>query len=376
MVRAKLFCLTFLLLGGYVSAQVDCNTVDIYNLPGKWNWRSAGSASQWTYCEPIRKELQRILPVAMDGLEVTNSIAFSSSPAIVNTPSAPKNYECYLMVKKFECLKTYQRTQPEGETGCWVYFLVNGIGLASHSALHFPYHVNEGPIFIGNFYTEKDALGNRLLYAQEYNRAPELRGYYFSKKDRLPVRTLSWKELLQSYETYSVRELRLRISSLKDGLVRNEKELATTSFADTKTYLENLIRDRKKELQEKETALQEMASWSKEMMNHPRAGDVARVGIQRLDKTEITRLISLLDTKGLYPVWINDISFFDERAPKDAPQCMVLTLRRQDNELPKKKFIDLLEKQFNMDVVCRMVGEEPKKPGGINNLQTTRFTGR
>jgi hypothetical protein len=90
-------------------AQVDCNTTDVFKVPGKWIWDEKGGGDfpitdvQWQTCEPIRRELQRIMPVAIDGLYATNSIAFGRNLAVVNTKSSPYNYVCYLMLKKYAC---------------------------------------------------------------------------------------------------------------------------------------------------------------------------------------------------------------------------------------------------------------------------------
>lgn len=240
---------TIVIIQDTVTAQIDCNRLDINKTTGKWVWQKDGYGKQWQLCEPIRKEMQRIMPVALDGLHVTNSIAFGDMPAVPNTPAAPKYYECYLMLKKYECLKGYNILQPEGETGCWVYFVVNSIfqgGASFQDGLHFGYYQNEGGLYVGDFYTEKDAAGNRILYASNFGRPGQKRGYYFSAKDRLPLRKISWKELILSYKVFTEKEMNSKLNYTKEGLAKNEKELNTTKYEDTKKYLTNLIEDRKK----------------------------------------------------------------------------------------------------------------------------------
>ena len=39
-------------------------------------WQKGGFGNQWQINEPIRKEIQRIMPEALEGLHATNSIAF------------------------------------------------------------------------------------------------------------------------------------------------------------------------------------------------------------------------------------------------------------------------------------------------------------
>ena len=77
------FLVAFVLqYGGY--AQTNCKDIDLIKVPGKWVWDKSGGGgnpatnSQWAICEPIRKELQRILPKQVDGIIATNSIDFGS----------------------------------------------------------------------------------------------------------------------------------------------------------------------------------------------------------------------------------------------------------------------------------------------------------
>lgn len=59
----------------HAQVKADCNTLDVNQVPGKWVWESKAPsfqdpipASQWKFSEPIRKEMQRIMPVALEGL--------------------------------------------------------------------------------------------------------------------------------------------------------------------------------------------------------------------------------------------------------------------------------------------------------------------
>lgn len=86
--------------------KADCNTLDVNKVPGKWVWQNIAPsiqdpipASQWKFSDPIRKEMQRIMPVALDGLHATNSIAFPKGKAFWYSTTSPAAYECYLMLK-------------------------------------------------------------------------------------------------------------------------------------------------------------------------------------------------------------------------------------------------------------------------------------
>ena len=63
---------------------------------------------------------------------------------------------------------------------------------------------------------------------------------------------MSWKELVMSYNTFTEKELTGKLTYLREGLAKNEKELITTKYEDTKKYLANLIEDRKKEIKKLE----------------------------------------------------------------------------------------------------------------------------
>lgn len=372
------FKITLVLLTVFIycksSAQINCNTLDINKVPGKWVWQKGGHGTQWQFGEPIRKEMQRIMPVALDGLHATNSIAFGDLPAIPNTNTAPKYYEYYLMLKKYECLKGYNIVQPEGETGCWVYFVVNSIfqgGASFQDGLNFGYYANEGGMYPGDFYTQKDASGNRILYVSTFARTNQKRGYYFSSKERLPIRKVSWKELVMSYFTFTNKEMTGKLTYLREGLIKNEKEITTTKYEDTKKYLNNLINDRKKEIIKLEDEKNILQNWYNSIISHKKINELAYVNKSYLQKDGISELLNSNTIEGKYPVWIEDIDFFDLKKPKDQPQSIYFSLRRQDDDLPKKNFMDLMFSQFNMDVLCKMVGEVPKRPNGINNINVS-----
>lgn len=371
--RQILLCILFysLLNNNAVYSQINCATLDLNKVPGKWVWQKSGYGSQWLLCEPIRNEMKRIMPIALEGLHATNFIAFGDVPTIPNTSTAPKNYEYSFMLKKFECLKEYNILQPEGATGCWVYFVMNSIfqgGASFQDGLHFGYYQNEGGLYVGDFYTEKDADGNKILYVSTFSRPNQKRGYYFSAKDRLPLRKISWKELILSYQTFTEKEVISKLTYTKEGLAKNEKELTTTKYEDTKKYLTNLIADRKKEIKKMGDEIITLQNWYKNILQHKKINETAQVTNTRLEKAGIESLLNSNTTENTYPVWIEDISFFDLSKPKDQPQCIYFSFRRDDDALPKKNFVDLLTSSFNLDVLAKMAGEITKKPGGINSI--------
>lgn len=365
-----------ILLSAAGKAQVNCSTLDINKVPGKWVWDKRGggdyapSNSQWQICSPIKNEVQRIMPVALDGLHATISIAFSNSTAVPNTNNAPKSYDCYLKLKKYECLKGYNILQPEGETDCWVYFLVNRISDLP-AGVGFGYYETEQDLIAGDFYTTKDAAGNRILYISSFDSPDRKMGYYFSAQDRLPLRKITWKELVRSYNRYSEKKLNSQLVYLKEGLAKNEKELVTTQYADTKEYLQKLITDRKKELKTLEEEKLVLQNWFTRILQEKKINENAKIGRGTLTAKGIEQLMNGNNGQETFPVWIEDIHFFDLTKPKEQPQFIYCWLRRQDEILPKRNFMTLFYNQFNMDVLCRMVGEPAKIPNGINSINSS-----
>lgn len=360
-------------------AQVNCSTLNLNNTAGKLVWAKSGNNNQWQYCDPIRREIQRIMPQPLPGLYATNSIAFGNGPAVPNTPAAPRYYECYLMLKKYECLKTQNKIQPEGETGCWVYFVINSVlpeGAQLLSRLHFGYYKNEGGLYVGDFSTRKDGNGNTVLYVSDFNKTDDKVGLFYSAKDRLPVRCISWKELLLSYKTVTDKEISSSIRSKKEGLAKNQQEVQTTKFADTKEYLTRLIEDRKKEIAALEAEQKALNNWYEQQGQHKKINDTARVMITRLNRSEIERLMNLDKKEGTLPVWIEDISYYDPLKPKDQPQSILMWYRRQDNELPKKLFMDQFLQQFNLNVLARIVGADTVKKSGNNSVLASLGTAK
>lgn len=367
----SLLLLSAIFLQSPLHAQVNCSTLDLNTTAGKWVWAKSGNNNQWQYCDPIRREIQRIMPQPLPGIYATNSIAFGNGPSVPNTPAAPRYYECYLMLKKYECLKAQNKIQPEGETGCWVYFVMNSVlpeGAQLLSRLHFGYYKNEGGLYIGDFSTRKDGNGNTVLYISDFNKTDDKVGLYYSTKDRLPVRCISWKELLLSYKSVTDKEISSSIRSKKEGLAKNQQDVQTTRFADTKEYLTRLIEDRKKEIAALEAEQKALSSWYEQQVQHKKINDTARVMMTRLDRKEIDRLMNLNKKEGTFPVWIEDISYYDLTKQKDQPQSILMWYRRQDNELPKKLFMDQFLQQFNLNVLARIVGADTGKKSGTNTI--------
>lgn len=357
-----------------IHAQTNCSTLDIYKVKGQWIWNKGGYGNQWTQGEPLRKELQRIMPQAIDGLHATNSIAFGSQSAFYNIKS-PATYEHYLMLRKYECLRGYNKIQPEGETGCWVYMVANSI---EGEAFQLPgkvgrltYYQNEQPLWVTNIDIETDAAGNRIIYTQHRPEERLPHCWYFSSRPGLPLRKITRRELYLSYKDYHEKRLNQEIAKFQKLISDDEKKYNNLSPAEKKeqAYWPDIIKKNKEHLARYSGDKEKLLNWFNTSMKRTDLEQAAMV--KEINPFYVNP--ELLEPAGAeaYPVWTFNTSFFDNSKPKDQPQCIALHIRRQDSELPKKNFMDLFYSQFNLDVLCRMTGEAPKKPNGINTLDAS-----
>lgn len=361
-------------------AKTDCNTLDVNKIPGRWVWASAAPsfqddipANQWKFCEPIRKEMQRIMPAAVDGLHATNSIAFPKGKAFWYAANSPAAYENYLMLKKYECLKGYNELKPEAVTGCWVYFSVNQI-----EGEKFPLPeqgteltFNQSRIRVTNIEVQTDAAGNKILYSNYRAEETLKHCYFFSAKKELPWRKLTNKELFTAYKAYHEKRLTEQIvrhekivtdyEKTYNSLTAAEKQKGdyrTQQFETGTAYLKNLKLEKEK-----------IKLWYNAALMQATINQLAYV--KKINSYNfIPEELAATEGNG-YNVWVDNLDFFDKTKPKDQPLCIALHIRRQDGDLPKKNFMDFFYSQFNLDVLAKLVGEPVKKVNGINNLNAS-----
>lgn len=364
----------------HAQVKADCNTLDVNQVPGKWVWESKAPsfqdpipASQWKFSEPIRKEMQRIMPVALEGLYATNSIAFPKGKAFWYSPASPATYENYLMLKKYECLKGYNELKPEAATGCWVYFSVNQMGGEKFPLPEQGTGVifNESRIRVTNIEVQTDAAGNKIIYSN-YRPDEILRHcYFFSGRKDLPWRKMTNKELFTSYKIHHEKRAKQEVLRFEKLVVDDEKKYNGLSATEKKkqNYWPDIIRKNKEYLQGYKNELQKILEWFTAAMMQPKLNEVAYVNSVNESHFYPERLTATPENG--YNAWVDNLDFFDKTKPKDEPQCIAFFVRRDDDDLPKKNFMDLFHSQFNMDVLAKMVGEPAKKPNGINNLNAS-----
>ncbi|HOZ68113.1 MAG TPA: hypothetical protein PLU11_05575 [Chitinophagaceae bacterium] len=353
-------------------AQVNCATLEINKVPGKWVWQRAGYGAQWQYGDPLRKEMQRIMPVALDGLHATSSIAFGDQATFWYTKS-PAAYEYYLMLKKYECLKGYNTLQQEGETSCWVHFSVNQL-----DGEKFPMPeqgtgviFNESRIRVTNIEVQTDAAGNKVIYSNYRPDETIKHCYFFSSRKNLPWRKLNNKELFTAYKAHHETRVIKEIARFEKLVSDDEKKFNSLSSAkkQQQTYWPEIIRKNKEILQRYKDEHKKIITWYTAALKQPDLQSTAYV-ISINESHFYPDKLTASPGHGYY-AWVDNLDFFDKTKPKDEPQCIALYPRKQDTDIPKKNFMELFYSQFNLDVLGRMVGEPAKKPGGINSLNAS-----
>ncbi|HQX73093.1 MAG TPA: hypothetical protein PK298_09320 [Chitinophagaceae bacterium] len=360
--------------------KADCNTLDVNKVPGKWVWQNIAPsiqdpipASQWKFSDPIRKEMQRIMPLSLDGLHATNSIAFPKGKAFWYSTTSPAAYECYLMLKKFECLKGYNELKPEAVTGCWAYFSMNQI-----EGEKFPLPeqgtgitFNQSKIRVTNIEVQTDATGNKIIYSQYRPDEIIKHCYFFSGRKDLPWRKMSNSELFTAYKTHHEKRVKQEVLRFEKLVADDQKKYNGLSAAEkqNQNYWPEIIRKNKEILQKHKDELEKISNWYNVAMQQSTINAVAYVTSVNESHFYPERLMATPENG--YNAWVDNLDFFDKTKPKDEPQCIAFFVRRDDDDLPKKNFMDLFHSQFNMDVLAKMVGEPAKKPNGINNLNAS-----
>lgn len=370
-------CLLVWCQKGYT--QASCKDFDLLNVPGKWNWKLSGSSNPvspqlWTICDPINKEFQRIMPKAPDGAIAYSFMIDGGPGTFYNLKRGARYYRNYFMVKDYECnLKPNPVAQPEGTTGCWVYFDVNnhnsygkqlpgGIELMIDN-FRYLYHTE--------IWTELDANGNRLLYSRSDGRTIVNEGYLFSASKRLPYRKITRKELYESYKNFHEKRLEKEIERYEKAAKKDQAEYdrLPNDQKQQQSYRLKSVEEAKKSMAFFVAQKEKMNKWYAVAIKEPGLTEFAnpeQIAVGQFDPEK------LKSAPGLgRPVWVDDISFYDTTKPATQPQLIFLHYRRQDEDLPKKNFMDKFFAGFNLDLLYKMVGDTLKKPGKFNVISSS-----
>jgi hypothetical protein len=332
-----------------VAAQVS-KAVDLNKVPPVWVWKKSKVENQGNIWEPYRKELQRIFQPLPDGIHSSYLFFYGDRPAMPGTSA--RWYTVTLMLKKFEYSPQTKLIKQEGETGCWIYCQVNTI--TNDGGVVLPGLVDglrmkntENQVFVCNLRTELDAAGNKVLYASSRGVDNQLIGHYFSYNQQLPIRQVTKKELFDMYQVYMEK-------TLEDAIDRHKK---------SKSGLEYIPGLQKQ--------IDELNRWHSEQM---RRKDLSTPAVVENIFANIDPQV--LDVKDGFHVWTDDARFFDSTKHRDEPQFVILRIRRQDADLPKKQFVDRYSDALNLDIIARLTGDQLKRPGGINSITNSLETSK
>lgn len=379
--KAILSCSLFLLVmqqNGY--AQTNCKDMDLDKVPGKWKWKYQGvnrsvSAQLWSICDPISKEFQRIMPQAPDGVIAHSLMTGGDAGTFYNAANGPRYYMNYFMMKDYDCvMKPGPVAQPEGATGCWIYFDVNnhkgyGVKLPGQSDVLYDRHRY---LFLADAWIETDANGNNLLYTSSSIQGTNIKeGYFFSSKKQIPYHKISRRELYNCYKNFHEKRLYEKIAEFEKRLSKEQNEYNALSAAEKNQQSFRLlaIDGAKKTLGEYKAEKEKLDSWYPKAMKQTNLDSTAYAA-QIASWHFEPEPLDAAPGKG-FAVWIDDIDYYDKNKTAYQPQYIFLHYRRQDENLPKKNFMDKFCSEFNLDVLYKMLGLPLKKPGGVNTIASS-----
>lgn len=357
-------------------AQTNCKDIDLNKVPGKWNWGYQGinrpvEKQIWNICSPVSKEFQRIMPTAPDGIIAYALMTGGDAGTFYNLPKGPLYYQHYFMVKDYECIMyPNAKVQPEGETGCWIYVDVNnhkeyGMHLPGGSDVMLDEHRR---LYLTSAWLEKDANGNNLLYTSEEKDKVQKRGFVFTEKDRIPYRKITRKELFTSYRLFHEKRLNREIARFEEIVVKNDQQYNSLTATQKKeqNYWPEIIKRDKAVLQNFKNEKEKMEQWYAGIIQQHNLNDTAYAKQIASWAFEPEKLDA--PPGDGHPVWTDDIDFYDRSKPASQPQYIFVWYRHQDNDLPKKNFMEQFTSKFNLDVFWKMIGAAPRKPGSTNTV--------
>jgi hypothetical protein len=361
-------------------AQTNCKDIDLNKVPGKWVWKydqksngvnNPAPAQLWNICEPITKELQRTIPQPPDGAIAHTIMTEGGTGTFFQHPKGPRYYQYYLMIKDYECIMNPgPKVQSEGETGCWIYMDVNnhkeyGMHLPGGSDVMLDEHRR---LYLTSAWLQSDANGNLLLYTSEEKDKVMKRGFVFTEKGRIPYRKITRKELFSCYKSFHEKRLNNEIVRFEAIVIKNDQQYNGLTAAQKKeqNYWPGIIERDKKVLQGFKNDKEKVERWHASVMQQPHLNDTAYAQQIATWAFEPNKLDARPGEGN--PVWVDDIDFYDRNKPINQPQYIFVWYRHQDGDLPKKNFMEKFTSTFNLDILWKMIGAAPRKPGGVNNI--------
>jgi hypothetical protein len=371
-----------------VRAQTYCDETgneQARNVMLPWRLRpETQTSARATYMQPIIQEMQRLYPKPPKGLELTYGI-FNAAGNNSHFAAGIDYYHSFFMIKDIRCEKINgkYRLQPEGETGCWIYFKANHFksvldNYASSTKLYLP--GTRLPVYVaGDIRIEENENSLKGIYVFNSNDEQQFAGWYFSSQKKMPFRRLSKYELAQVYRYYWTNKYDADIKRLEDVLQSSQKTIASVS-AEKGTMTEQEKQDFFKSIRESDQRTKEYIEEYKRnredclrkteaMMKAPDAQQDAFIKNLN-DMIYEPAGLEARGGKGSY-VYIEDEKFFTPQVPKSKPQYIIGFIRRQDDTEAKTLFIKKVEEVFDWNVVRKIVGmpqlQQPVTIAGAGN---------
>ncbi|MBL7727526.1 MAG: hypothetical protein JNM68_07575, partial [Dinghuibacter sp.] len=218
---------------------------------------------------------------------------------------------------------------------------------------------------------EKDANGNNILYTSTEKDRVFKQGFVFTEKGRIPYRKITRKELFRCYKEHHEKRVNKEIARFEEIVVKNDRQYNGLSAAEKKVqnYWPGIIERDKKVLQDFKNERETIERWYNGVLQQRNLNDTAYAKQIAHWAFEPEKLDAPPGEGN--PVWTDDPDYYDRNLPANQPQYIFLWYRHQDEILPKKNFMELFTGKFNLDVLWKLIGAAPRKPGGINTIHSS-----
>lgn len=348
--------------------QLNCEEAAATQLP--WRQRPETlSGNPATAMKPVFGEISRVFGPPPKGLELTYGIA-----GLTYVPAADQDpiriYESFVMIKDIVCERMGDGTRairPEGATGAWIYFRVNDFGgplgnFTSATAMklgpwELPLHM------AGDLRLVEDPTGMNAIYAFNERNEQTLVGWYFSAIKSPPFRKVSWAELADVYRAYWNAKFDATIKRFEDSLASSQRSLQrvnadkSVSPKDREEFVRSLEAGDAKTriaIANARSSREDMLRRTDAMKRRPDASSPAYVRNLN-DLVYEPESLSAAPGSGRY-VFVENRDIFDRSLPAWKPQTILVQFRRTDVSPAKTGFNERFEKEFDFNVVRRLLG--------------------
>lgn len=316
-----------------------------------------------TAFKPVLTEMQRIFPQPPKGLYMRNTIA-SLMNYEAASPSEVHSYKGYFAIRNLYCNRPngVNNIHPAEDPESFVHFMINT----------FPQGFSDEfqNLRTGNLRIAENPNGMKGIYNFNERDEQTLIGWYFSENKGLPFRRLSKAELAQKFRDYWLNKLDARIKELETALAKTPKTIAETNAS---PYLSSKDKEsinqanrnadvqRKKDIETAKTQREDCLRRTEAIIKLPDSKSDAKVEFINSSVYEPERLDA---PNGKY-VYVENKDFFNKNLPKWQPQYVIAWFERYDNSAAQLAFSQKFDKEFDYNVVRKLVGMQP-----LANAQT------